>query len=166
MKYLLYTHLCVALITFVLGLIVYIRRLEFRFDNKMVVTYMGFHLVTAISGLLIGEMDIIKFSPFQWLSILTIFSYIGSSKRMYDGNFKMASYPMLGAYLGLCIAFAGALHPSRLAGFRLWNSLLNLNDTNANQYWSILMLAVTIPCGTALIYYNIRVFRMLKAVKN
>jgi uncharacterized membrane protein len=165
MKYLIYTHLCFALITFVIGLIVFARKLEFRFDNKMVVGYMSVHLATAISGIFIGDFDITRFSLFQWLSVLTIYSYIGSTRRMYVGNFEMASYPMLGAYLGLCIAFAGALHPSRLAGFRLWNSLLNLNDSNANQYWSILMIAVTIPCGIAIIYYNIRVFKMLIAGK-
>ncbi len=159
------THLYLALATFATGLFVYLTKKQFSFGNPFVMIYIHLHLITAITGLFIGDFDIVKFSLFQWLSVLTIVSYILSITRITKGQLEAAKFPMLGAYLGLCIAFAGALNPGRIAGFRFWIKTLKLNITDANNYWTILMVAVTIPCMLAIIYYNIIEFRTRKSNK-
>jgi uncharacterized membrane protein len=156
MTYLLYSHLIIALLTFLFGFYVFARKLTFSFENPFVIIYINLHLATAATGLFIGDLDVTKFSPFQWLSVITIIAYIQSFRRIYTKKFERARIPMFGAYLGLCIAFAGALHPNRITGYRLWRSFLGLNSQDANQYWSILMIGVSVPLGFALVYYNIK----------
>jgi uncharacterized membrane protein len=158
----LYTHLYLALTTFLVGAFIYISRQKFWFKNPFVMFYMHLHLLTAITGLFIGELNIARFSLFQWLSIITILSYLGSMTRIFKGRFEKAKYPMLGAYFGLCIAFAGALHPDRLSGSRLWTNFLRLNEQQALTSWSVLMVLVSVPCLVAIAYYNIIEFRQIK----
>jgi uncharacterized membrane protein len=158
----LYTHLYLSLATFLVGLFVYISRQKFGFKNPIAMIYIHLHLLTAITGFFIGELDITRFSPFQWLSIITVISYILSVSRIFKGQFEKATYPMLGAYFGLCIAFAGALYPERLAGNRFWTKFLHLTEQQALSSWVVLMVLITIPCSVGIIYYNVIEFRKRK----
>lgn len=159
---LVYTHLFFSLTTFLLGLFVFISKQSFSFKNPIVMGYIHIHLLTAITGLFLGDKDIARFSPFQWLSVITIGSYVLCVNRIVKKQYLKAAYPMLGAYLGLCIAFAGALHPERLTGYRLWTKTLNLTTVQANNSWTTLMIVVTIPCLICMIYFNVIEFKNRK----
>jgi uncharacterized membrane protein len=159
---LIYSHLFLALATFLTGLYVYLSKQEFRFKNPFVMGYIHLHLLTAITGLFLGEFDISRFSPFQWLSVITIGSYILCIRRIIQKNYYKAHFPMLGAYLGLCIAFAGALHPDRLTGYRFWTKFLNMSSAQASNYWIAMMVLVTVPCLGFMVYYNIKEFKLSK----
>jgi uncharacterized membrane protein len=156
---LIYIHLFLALTTFLTGLFVFISKQKFSLQNHLVMGYIHLHLLTAITGLFLGVLDITRFSPFQWLSVITIGSYILCIRRIIQKSYYKAQFPMLGAYLGLCIAFAGALHPERLTGYRFWIKFLNMSQDQANSYWIALMILVTIPCLGLMLYYNIKEFK-------
>jgi uncharacterized membrane protein len=72
-------------------------------------------LITAITGLFLRS-SFEPISPFKVLSIITIFAFSRTIYLISKKEFVIARRTMLGAFIGLIIAFVGTLYLYRLFG--------------------------------------------------
>lgn len=107
-------HAFFAFWTLISGFFVYAQR-ELLWSKGQIWLYLIPHLITAITGLFLRS-SFQPISPFKVLSVITIIAFCISIFRIYQNNYIKARKNMLGAFVGLCIAFVGTLYPERLFG--------------------------------------------------
>jgi uncharacterized membrane protein len=140
-----FLHAFFAFWTMISGLLVYINRDKDLWSESKIYLYLIPHLITAITGLFMRS-SFEPISPFKVLSVITLFAFIRTVYLINKKEFVTSRRNMLGAYIGLTIAFVGTLHPERLFGDMLFGQYLNTGLDLALQIWIALMIVTSI-CG-------------------
>lgn len=107
-------HLVAALAAFGLGAVMHWRAKGTPSHRAIGRVWVALMLVTAISSLWIP-----RFLTFSWIHILTgaaLLALVNAMLAIRAGNVERHRRSMIGAYVGLCGAFVGALVPGRLVG--------------------------------------------------
>jgi uncharacterized membrane protein len=138
-----FVHAFFAFWTMISGLLVYINRDKDLWSESKIYLYLIPHLITAITGLFLRS-SFEPISPFKVLSVVTIFGFVWTVYLISKKEFVRSRSNMLGAYIGLIIAFVGTLHPERLFGDMLFGQYLNMGLDLALQIWITLMIVTSI----------------------
>ena len=138
-------HTIFAFWTLISGFLVFISSDQKIWGKSRIWLYTVPHLLTAITGLLMGQLTSI--SPFKVLSALTIYNFIRAWILINKGEYTRARANMLGAYVGLCIAFIGTLHPYRLLGSIFLIDTLGFDVDLATNIWGFAMIT-SVVAGT------------------
>ena len=138
MPFLIPVHAFFAFATLISGVFVYTQKDSKLWQTPRIWLYLIPHLITAITGLFFGKFN--QISIFKALAILTIFQFIRILFLMNKKDFDKPKFIMFGAYVGLCIAFVGTLHPERLLGNSLFVESLNLSVESSEKIWIVAMI--------------------------
>jgi uncharacterized membrane protein len=136
-------HAFFAFWTLTAGFSIYISKEESLWSKPKIWLYLIPHLITAITGLYLRS-SFEPISPFKVLSVITIFAFIRTVYLIYKKESTKARRTMLGAYIGLVIAFVGTLHPDRLFGDILFGQFIKLSFELAQWIWIGLMIVSTV----------------------
>jgi uncharacterized membrane protein len=138
-----FVHAFFAFWTLTAGILVYVSKEKLLWSKPKIWLYLIPHLVTAITGLFLRS-SFEPISPFKVLSIVTILAFAWIFYLLYKKEFVRSRRTMLGAYIGLTIAFVGTLHPERLFGDILFGQYLSIGLDLALQIWITLMILTSI----------------------
>lgn len=136
-------HAFFAFWTLTAGFSIYISKEELLWSKHKIWLYLIPHLITAITGLFLRS-SFEPISPFKVLSIITILAFARMVYLILKNEFVRARRTMLGAYIGLIIAFVGTLHPDRLFGDMLFGQFIKLSFELAQWIWIGLMVVTTL----------------------
>ena len=136
-------HAFFAFWTLISGIWVYLRSNTSVWSKNRIWFYLIPHLITAISGLFL-KSGFKPISPFYVLSVVTILVFISAVFMLSKQNWSGVRRRMLGAYIGLTIAFVGTLHPNRLFGDIVWSEWFKLSFDYALWIWIFLMILTSV----------------------
>jgi uncharacterized membrane protein len=136
-------HVFFAFWTLIAGMLVYVSKEKLLWSKPKIWLYLIPHLITAITGLFLHS-SFEPISPFKVLSIITIFAFVRTIYLISKKEYVKSRSNMVGAYIGLIIAFVGTLHPDRLFGDFISGQILKINFDFALWIWIGLMITVSI----------------------
>jgi uncharacterized membrane protein len=147
--YLVIFHIISTLSSMIIGyyLIVFSRR-TLESQKYLSLALAGLYICSAISGIF---LNLETFSPFHILAIITLSTTPVAVYRYFNGKFKAFNRSMLYNFIGLNIAFAGALAPNRTLGYRFWKLGLHLDTTMALNSFYVFLSAMMVIATVVII---------------
>ncbi len=142
MQTIIFIHAFFAFATLISGVFVYSAKDSILWQKPTLWLYLLPHLITAITGLSFGSL--FEFSPFRVLSLLTIVTFARVVYCISKQKFDTAKAKMFPAFVGLCIAFVGTLHPERLLGYRFLVKGLGFSVDSGEKVWIAMMLIAVV----------------------
>ncbi len=138
----LYLHISASTTAFLIGIIVFFFKIQGTKIEKHLYNILKLSLViTAVTGVF---LNLVYFSAFHALAILTMVNVPISIKELAKGNQLKHNQNLFENYLGLFIAMIGTTFPLRFIGIRIYNDLLNIEYDNAVKYFYISMIIAVI----------------------
>jgi uncharacterized membrane protein len=117
----LFTHITATLLSIILGYYLFVFSGQPIQTNKPLVYIFGCLLIiSAFTGILLNTYS---FSPFHILAIVTITTIPLAMYNLFKSQFLQFKRGLFYNFLGLNLAFCGALEPTRYLGRRLWKPL-------------------------------------------
>ncbi len=142
MQFLIFIHAFFAFGTLIMGPLVFLQYNRKVWESSLIWFYLIAHFLTAITGLFFG--NIAEISPFKILALITIINFGITAFRLQQKNYAKARTTMFPAYVGLCIAFIGTLHPERILGHRFFIQGFKIDSTLATNIWILMMISSVI----------------------
>jgi hypothetical protein len=140
----LFTHIFFTLISMILGYYLFLfskKTLNLQISTTFVLCFSL--VISAITGIMLNTTT---FSPFHILAIVTLTTTPLALVNLYRKNYLDFKRGIFFNFLGLNLAFVGALEPDRYLGSKLWNPIqlaLGWDSFVVGHIWfGILILSV------------------------
>jgi uncharacterized membrane protein len=142
---LLFIHILTTLSSLIIGYYIFLISKRSTVDERFISFFLcAILVVSAVTGIL---LNLVTFSPFHILSAVTIITIPLALVNFIQAKYERYIRGIFYNFLGLNIAFIGALEPSRYLGYKFWKigrDLFGFSQVLTQDLFLIMLVGVAV----------------------